>query len=167
MKKISLSILLLVVSCASFAFVRDTHGNNSQDGQDDRAAGCTISNNAITLQFNNVKALVETGGILWSVRSPISAGYEVPKTDNFDGAKVIYSGALWMGGLDANGQLRLAANKFANDGSDFWAGPLSTFGGSQGNYDPSIPQGSDLNVIRPFGDANIDGNECAKYDEVF
>ena len=56
---------------------------------------------------------------------------------------------------------------FVNDGPDFWSGPLSTFGGSPGNYDPSTPQDASLNVIRAYGDAEIIPEECSKYDKFF
>lgn len=36
------------------------------------------------------------------------------------------TGALWIGGLDATGQLHVAASTYRQSGSDFWAGPLDT-----------------------------------------
>jgi hypothetical protein len=76
---------------------------------------------------------------------------------------VIFAGALWMGGTDVNGQLKLAALRY-RQGNDFWPGPLTTNVGS-GNYNPSGPVGDD--AIRDFGDANIDPNECMAYDKFF
>ena len=166
MKKIGINLIIIIAGLASFSFV-GPNVNNNAGGLDGRAAGCTFSDGFIFMEFNNVKARIETGGILWTERAISRAAYEVPKTLDFKGPKVIYSGALWMGGTDVNGQLRLAAQRFVNDGPDFWAGPLSTFGGSPGNYDPGLPQDASSNVIRAYGDAEIIPEECAKYDQFY
>jgi hypothetical protein len=44
--------------------------------------------------------------------------------------KPIFASALWMGGIDANGQLHLAAQTYRQNGNDFWPGPLDTINGS-------------------------------------
>ena len=59
------------------------------------------------MEFNNVSALIETGGSMWQDRSRNDAAYEVPKGS---GETVIYAGALWMGGTDPNNQLRIAVD---------------------------------------------------------
>ena len=94
-----------------------------------RAANCTPATGKKFLEFNNVSALIETGGSMWQDRSRNDAAYEVPKGSN---ETVIYAGALWMGGTDPNNQLRIAALTFRS-GNDFWAGPLSVDGG--GSFD--------------------------------
>ena len=71
-----------------------------------KAANCTPSTGRKFLEFNNVSALIETGGSMWQDRSRNDAAYEVPKGS---GETVIYAGALWMGGTDVNNQLRIAA----------------------------------------------------------
>jgi hypothetical protein len=165
MKRIILSILLLGITLNGFSyrFVNDINGGDVHDGGDERAAGCAAPTDKIFLQYNNVKALIETGGLLWQDRANGAADYTVPKGQD---VSVIYAGALWMGGEDINGQLKLAAQKFGT-GRDFWTGPLSTFGGSSGNYDPSQQQSSDLNVVRGYGDAEIIPEECAKWDNFY
>ena len=163
MKRIS--IIVLLTSLVGFSFVGPNVNNGG--GIEPRAAGCTVSDGSLILQFNNVRARIETGGILWTERAANRAAYEVPKTVDGSGADVIYAGSLWMGGTDVNGQLRMAATRFVGDGPDFWAGPLSTFGGSAGNYSPSSPQSASSNVIRAYGDAEIIPEECNKYDRFF
>ncbi|MBI3239072.1 MAG: T9SS C-terminal target domain-containing protein, partial [Flavobacteriia bacterium] len=79
-------------------------------------------------------------------------------------ATAIYAASLWMGGTDVNGQLKLAAVTFRQDGNDFWPGPLSTNAGS-GNYDPLVPQGD--NTVHDYGDANVDPSVCQTYDNIF
>ena len=166
MNKLILSIFLLGISLSGFSYnnilTNNGIGGNSVGG-DDRAAGCAASTDKIFLQYNNVKAILETGGLVWYDRANNQPGYTVPKEQN---VKVIYAGALWMGGEDINGQLKLAAMRFGQ-GRDFWSGPLSTFGGAPGNYNPAIQQTANLDVIRAYGDAEITPDQCTKYDNFF
>jgi hypothetical protein len=68
-------------------------------------ANCAPATAKLTMQFNDVSALLEAGGILFYDRANGVAAYEVPKGSRLT---AIYSGALWMGGTDVNGQLKLA-----------------------------------------------------------
>ena len=74
-----------------------------------RAANCTPSTGRKFLEFNNVSALIETGGSMWLDRSRGKNAYEVPKGS---GNTLIYIGALWMGGMDVNNQLKIAALRY-------------------------------------------------------
>lgn len=123
-------------------------------------ANCPPSDARVLMDFNDVAALVEAGGSLWQDRQTSTASYEVPVGG---GNHVLYSGSIWMGGTDVNGQLKLAAIKFRK-GNDFWTGPLSQTVGT-GNYDPSQPVGDD--AIRDFGAATIDPDVCVQYDKFF
>lgn len=129
-----------------------------------KAAACAPAVAKWTLEFNGVSALLEMGGVLFEDRARGVAAYEVPKGG---GVRAIFAGALWMGGEDVNGQLKLAAVRFRQVGNDFWPGPLSVQipNHADVNYDPSSPVGD--NTIRPYGDANITDIECAKYDRFF
>jgi hypothetical protein len=170
-RKLILSVILLGFTFSGLSYNWDANSNgmiNHGDGnnQDDsRAAGCSNPTDFIYLNFNNVKARIETGGLMWQDRSSSSADYTVPSTQEIS---VIYAGALWMGGQDINGQLKLAAQKFGA-GRDFWTGPLSTNNGNPGNANQYIgqPITADIDLIRAYGDAEIIPEECAKYDEVF
>ena len=83
--------------------------SNKNNSLVSRAANCTPATGKKFLEFNNVSALIETGGSMWQDRSRNDAAYEVPKGS---GETVIYAGALWMGGTDPNNQLRIAALTF-------------------------------------------------------
>ncbi len=169
MKKVILNIFIIAISFNVVAYKTPTthpfdgNMNTNQSSDDDRAAGCTAPNDLIFLHYNNVRALIMTGGMMWQNIAEGAPSYIV---DNPQKAHVIYAGALWMGGVDVNNQLKLAAQRFGQ-GRDFWTGPLSTFGGNQGNYDPSIVQTADLDVIRAHGDAEIIPSECDKYDRFY
>jgi hypothetical protein len=119
-----------------------------------KSANCAPAVTRQYLEQNNVSALIETGGLMWQDRSTNNAAYEVPAGS---GEFYIYSGGLWMGGLDVNGQLKLAAQKFGTDGRDYWTGPLSTIANS-GN-----PAAGTLD----YGAAEIEPDVCAEYDAFF
>ena len=85
------------------------------------------------MSFNDVNAFIEQGGSMFQDRQNSVAAYEVGGDNLF----AIYSGALWRGGTDVNGHLKLAALTFRL-GNDFWPGPLSSQPGS-GTYDPTCP----------------------------
>jgi hypothetical protein len=115
-------------------------GNNATINA--KGANCSPATASITMEFNDVKAFIEQGGSMFQNRQEGVAAYEVGGDNLF----AIYAGALWMGGTDINGQLKLAALKF-RQGNDFWPGPLTITPGT-GNYDPSQPLGD--GAIRDF-----------------
>ncbi|MEX2483509.1 MAG: T9SS type A sorting domain-containing protein, partial [Brumimicrobium sp.] len=161
-----LIVLLVFVTAftASAYNIKSKGGGGSDGGNGSLAynkANCPPSDARLFMAFNDVEALIEVGGSLWQNRQTGAASYEVPAGGN---NHVLYSGSIWMGGLDVNGQLKLAAVKFRADGNDFWAGPLSQTVGS-GNYDPTQPVGFD--ATRDYGAATITPAECQKYDEFF
>jgi len=99
---------------------------SSSNANDNRAtaAGCLPSASHTFLDINNVRARINTGGDMWWDHAS-EAFYEVPKGSN---KHSMFVGSLWIGGLDPNGQLKLAAQRYGYYGTDFWPGPLSTDG---------------------------------------
>lgn len=113
------------------------HGDSggSQDGTNSgaamtKAANCPPATGLRDLEWNNVRALIETGGSMWQDRSISRAAYEVPKDG---GVSSLYAGALWLGGISPDQQLKLAAITFRARGNDYWAGPLTTDGSAEVN----------------------------------
>lgn len=104
------------------------------------AAACVPASSRVFLELNNVRALVHTGGDMWWDLIG-NAQYEIPKGS---GKTALFSGALWMGGIDAAGQLKVAALRFRENGTDYWPGPLTT-----------------------DGTASVTGEVCSKYDKHF
>lgn len=125
-----------------------------------KGANCAPATARLTMSFNDVSAFIEQGGSMFQNRQDGTAAYEIPKGS---GLRAIFAGALWMGGTDVNGQLKLAALRY-RAGNDFWAGPLSVTAGT-GNYNPNAPVGDD--AIRPFGAANINPDQCIAYDQFY
>lgn len=117
---------VLVIGSASMSFAEKTKGleasGNKTSGSTGVAAGCNPPASSITLDLNNVRCMIHTGGDMWWDLIG-NARYEVPKGG---GVHALYAGSLWMGGVDVNGQLKVAAMRFRQDGFDFWPGPLNT-----------------------------------------
>lgn len=89
------------------------------------SARCLSATNSNELTINNVRAYIETNGTMWNKEL---AEYEVPKGS---GKSSMFAAALWIGGLDDNNQLKLAAVRFRQVGDDYWTGPLSVDGLAQ------------------------------------
>ena len=97
------AITILTLSISTFAF-----GQFPSDAQE-------------TISINNISAAVRTNGSLF--QDDLYAGFEVPQNS---GTHTIYSGSLWIGGLDANGALHMAAATYVQDmAQDYWPGPVS------------------------------------------
>lgn len=172
MKKYFLNVSILastlLLSFGSFAYRKfDEQGGKPSKGNGSldvtaKSANCAPRTAVLLMDFNNVSTILQQGGLLYrEIGGQQNAAYEVPKGS---GLKAIYAGSLWMGGVDVNGQLKLAAVRFQQNGHDFWPGPLTVSPGS-GNYNPNNPVGDD--AVRDFGEANIDPDVCLEYDRFF
>ncbi len=159
MKYLVIAVTLTLSSIAfSYDYDFDKKGNTQKHVN---KSGCAPSSTTLRIKFNDVSALLETGGMLFLDRSTGVGTYEVPKNT---GLTAIYAASLWMGGVDVNNQLKIAAQKYRSSGNDFWTGPLTSIAGT-GNYDPKNPIGD--KTIKDFGEANIGKEECAAYDKFF
>jgi hypothetical protein len=117
-----LPILILFISCNLFAQPYAGKELAQTAGLDiSKAANCTPPTASTTMELNNVRFLVHTAGNLWQIPGQNLAQYEVPKNS---GIMALFTSALWLGGTDINGQLKLAALRYRN-GQDYWTGPLS------------------------------------------
>lgn len=113
----------------SFAFISFFQFVNAQPyaGKDGikyiqpKAAACSPPTTTTTMAINNVRMVVHTAGNLWQNFPQNNSIYEVPKNS---GIMALFTAALWLGGTDANGQLKLAALRYRN-GQDYWTGPLA------------------------------------------
>ena len=76
------------------------------------------------IDANNINAPIEADGSFF-LNSASDTHFEVPK---FSGKHCIYASNLWMGGLDQNGILHLAAQTYKQNGTDYWPAPLTSIG---------------------------------------
>jgi hypothetical protein len=104
------------------------------------SAGCMPPKGLTELNINNVRCRINTGGDMWwdlSGNAKYYIPYNTTKTSMF-------SGSLWIGGVDINGQLKVAALRYRQVGYDYWPGPLTI-----------------------DGTAAVDPITCVKYDKHF
>ena len=105
------------------------------------AAGCLAATAQSILEVNNVRTTILAGGDMWWDLD--NAKYEIPKDSE---RHSMFAGALWIGGLDEQGNLKVAGMTYRQDGNDFWPGPLN----------------ADYNSD-DYG--TIDASTCAEFDE--
>ncbi|MFM1810826.1 MAG: hypothetical protein RLZZ382_2051 [Bacteroidota bacterium] len=160
MKKQLFAALIAIVFIGSNALAYYGPNDKNKKPTGKPKANCSPATAKYIMEFNDVRALIEQGGSMFQNRQNGVAAYEVPKGSN---RFAIFAGALWMGGTDVNGQLKLAALRY-RAGNDFWPGPLSVTPGT-GNYNPLFPVGD--GAIRDFGEANIDPDQCIAYDQFY
>ena len=86
------------------------------------AADCTAPEAKIDLDINNVRAQLMTAGNMWFDPGTSEARYEIPKGSRKNS---LYAGALWIGGYDTQGNLKVTAQTYRSEGkNDYWSGPL-------------------------------------------
>lgn len=119
--KIAAVALLLLVAQSSTARKNVNSVNNpkSTEGHKVLAADCFPTTAQKDLDFNNIRTTILVGSdMFWDL---VNGKYEVPK----DGGKhSMFAGALWIGGFDDGGQLKVAAQTYRQTGNDFWGGPI-------------------------------------------
>ena len=86
--------------------------------------GLSAQTQTASLSFNNTSIQVMNGGdFFWDLST---SRYEIPKKSGSSSpVGTIFSGSVWMGGVDISGNLRLAAMTYRQRGQDFKPGPLS------------------------------------------
>ena len=142
---ISLSCLLMIGAANAKEFQKAA-GVKSTETLKETAAGCEPGSTYQYLDINNVRTLIYSYGNGWFLEN---AEYEIPKGSR---KMSMFSFSLWIGGIDINNNLKLAAYRYgqgpgtasAHTKNDFWPGPLTV-----------------------DGTAAVDEVTCAKYDRLF
>ena len=143
MKNISRLLVIVFISAIFSSQLRAEkyHWDTKQTANiKQTTAGCSPASAYDWLDINNVRGRINTGGDMWWDLDGL-AKYYIPKEGS---ATSLFAGALWIGGLDINNQLKLAAQRFRQVGIDYWTGPLTI-----------------------DGTAAIDNAVCAQYDQFF
>jgi hypothetical protein len=82
-----------------------------------------INNGFSFLDVNNISARFNAyGNHFWDMIGGEGAQYFYPKGGELH---TIFNFTLWLGGIDENNQLRVAAERYQQIGVDYWTGPLS------------------------------------------
>lgn len=122
---------LLVIATTALALNAEARPNVTSKpkvsgGQQKTTAGtCKPAEANIDLDINNIRARLMTGGDMWWDIGTSEARYEVPKGSKKNS---LFAGSVWIGGLDPQGQLKVAAQTYRQDGNDYWPGPLDAQG---------------------------------------
>ncbi|MBL0315323.1 MAG: hypothetical protein IPP69_05895 [Flavobacteriales bacterium] len=95
-----------------------------------KAAACAPATALRDLEWNNIDALIETGGSLWQDRANGRSHYYAPQSGV---NSVLFAGSLWLGGVSPDQQLKLAALQYRYSGNDYWPGPLTNDGTAETN----------------------------------
>ena len=82
--------------------------------------GCLEPSSNAELDIGNVRTTILGGGDMWW--NLTEARYEIPKNE---GVHSLFAGSLWIGGLDDQNNLKIAAMTYRQTGSDFYPGPLN------------------------------------------
>jgi len=85
---------------------------------------CAQATAQVDLNINNVRARLMTGGDMWWNLS--EARYVVPNVlPPQPEVNSIFAGAVWVGGIDEEGNLKVAAQSYrSSQNNDWWPGPL-------------------------------------------
>jgi len=91
---------------------------------------CVNATAQTDMSINNVRARLMTGGdVWWDLQD---GKYIVPKVEPGSGAlevSSIFAGAVWLGGFDPVGNLKVAAQTYRSQTrNDYWPGPLDEEG---------------------------------------
>ncbi|MFZ4401326.1 MAG: hypothetical protein ACOYO1_14905 [Bacteroidales bacterium] len=134
-----LFLTLISVFCCNIVFAEKYKGEIKQTNKQSKADRCAPASGSSDLNINNVRARINTGGDMWWDFT--SSKYEIPRGSS---KTSMFAAALWIGGLDIDGNLKLAAQRFRSGGQDYWTGPLTT-----------------------DGTADVNAETCKEYDKHF
>ncbi|GLR18142.1 hypothetical protein [Portibacter lacus] len=93
---------------------------------------CVPATEQVDMAINNVRARLTTGGDVWWNLS--EGRYVVPKVpigSGLDEVSAIFAGAVWLGGYDPSGNLKMAAATYrSSSDNDFYPGPIDPISGT-------------------------------------
>ena len=121
----NLLIKTIYCSVTLFSFIVEAKENVNQNTTDSSvplqtlAYNCALGTAQTELNINNVRTTILNAGDMWWDLS--NGRYEIPQGS---GKHSMFAGALWIGGYDDNGQLKLAGQTYRQSGTDYWPGPL-------------------------------------------
>ncbi len=135
--RITTAISVAILAFSSVSSARENMGTSIITNQGNNQAKsimgqCIPASAEVDLDINNVRAKILNGGDMWwDVFGTNNARYQVPKVTNSDGSAGIgphsqFASSIWVGGYDAGGQLKEAAQTYRQSGNDYWPGPLSS-----------------------------------------
>jgi hypothetical protein len=118
-----LAVITASTTAKEIANIRAADISKPDEQQRSVLALCSPSTAQADLDINNVRTRILGGGDMWWDLQ--NGMYFVPKpAAGTTGPTSLYAGALWIGGKDPGGTLKVAAQTYRQTGNDFWPGPL-------------------------------------------
>jgi len=121
MNRFTYLLCLAITTNLSLSAKENTHTKkNKTNPTHVLASNCAGSTAQTQLDIGGVRTTIMNGGDLWWNLS--NGQYEVPKDS---GKHSLFAGALWIGALDDEGQVKVASQTYRQSGNDFWPGPIN------------------------------------------
>lgn len=123
--KLKIALVALTMSSVLSLQARENLGvaagsNPHKNANQSLAAACDPGVGRSELNINNVRTTIFTSGDMWWDLNT-NPRYEIPKGSAKHSQ---FASALWIGGVDNGGNLKVAAMTYRQSGNDFWPGPL-------------------------------------------
>lgn len=129
------SFVLIFLGVSAFAHVNPNIQKIKKDKSNLQATlrdDCNPATAQVDMAINNVRARLTTGGDVWWNLS--DGRYVVPKVPVGSGlpeVSSIFAGAVWLGGYDPSGNLKMAAATYRNSSNnDYFPGPIDPVTGT-------------------------------------
>ena len=100
-KKMLLSLAIAVTVCSN-VYARENIGAKHGSTKQALATGCAVDAGAAYMEINNIRARIMDEGDMWWDPGTGLPRYYVPSGGQ---TCSLFAGALWVGGVDAGGQL--------------------------------------------------------------
>jgi hypothetical protein len=117
--KTNIAFLFAFLSLSNMSARENKSSDRKNNSTKILLAVCSPGNAQTDLDINNVRTTILTGGDMWWDLN--NAKYEIPKGS---GKHSMFAGSLWIGGIDAGNQIRVASMTYRSSGVDFFSGPL-------------------------------------------
>lgn len=95
------------------------------------------------LDTNDAAVRFQSNGLISLDPSTSNPNFFLPHTSGGNSPSPLFAAGLWIGGVESNGTLRLAAERFEQNGHDFFPGPL----GTNASIDPATSALFDVPVV--------------------
>lgn len=145
-KKVALGVLAVLAFQQTHAreIIGAPNGRKNPGMLQLKTAGCLPATAQVDIDVNNVRARILNGGDMWWDLNSV-ARYEIPKVTDLSGIRknALFAGAIWVGGVDVGGNLKMAAMTYRQGGNDYFPGTLDTVTG------------------------DIDRSRCSAYDNIW
>ena len=130
-KNISLSLLCMLMIVPLFSHINPDRRNGkvtvNNETQVNYREDCTAATAQTDQDINNVRARLLSGGdVWWDLQDGKYVVPAPPVGSGLPEVSSIFAGAVWLGGQDPSGNLKVAATDYRTGGqTDFYPGPLN------------------------------------------